>query len=290
MCFGEALWDVLPAGIFVGGAPLNVAYHLSRHGVHARIVTALGRDFLGDEMLRRLRAWQVDARFAARLPDRPTGAVVATIDGSGSARYDIRRGAAWDRIPVTPALRRERAPDALVFGSLALREQANRDALARLSAAWPRAWRVLDLNLRAPFTRPAVIAFALRQAQFLKLNLDELAVLAGRRLRTAASIERAAREVATTHGLARMCVTAGERGAGLWWDGAWQWENARPVVVRDTVGAGDAFLAALLSAILRGSEKPGEALARACRMGEFVAARAGATPAYAIDARGRVVR
>jgi len=286
-CFGEALWDILPEGIFVGGAPLNVAYHLSRHGARVQLLTALGRYFLGDELHARIRGWGIDDRHVARLASRPTGTVRASLDRRGAATYDIRRNVAWDRIPLRSGLARGPAPAALVFGTLALRGTANRAALVRLGAAWPGTWRVLDLNLRPPFGQPAVVRFALGQAQFLKLNTDELGQLAGRAMRTPRACERAAREVAARHALARICVTAGADGAGLLWDGGWHWERGRRIVVRDTVGAGDAFLAALLAGLLARHQPPRVALAHACRMGEFVAARAGATPPYTVDARGR---
>lgn len=286
-CFGEILWDCLPRGLFVGGAPFNAAYHLFRHGLRALPVSAVGRDFLGDEAVRRLAAWQMDARFVARDATRPTGIVRATLDAAGVPAYDIVRAVAWDRIAVPPALLRV-APDALVFGTLALRETPNRRALARLLAAWPHALRVVDLNFRAPFDGLASIAFALRHAQLVKLNDLELRQLTHLPVGTPRALERATRHFAQRHPpLARVCVTAGARGAGLLWDGQWFWENARRVQVRDTVGAGDAFLGALLAALLSRRTTPAAALVSACRMGEFIAARDGATPPYRTDARGR---
>jgi fructokinase len=286
-CFGEALWDILPRGLFLGGAPLNVAYHLSRQGARAALITALGRDFLGDEAFRRIASWGVNVRFVARLAAETTGVVRASLDAAGGASYDIARKVAWDRIAAARALLQSPAPHALVFGTLALREVPNRRALDRLLAAWPQTWRVLDLNLRAPFDDEPALAFALQHAQFVKLNDDELARMTGARVKTTRQLEKAAREFAVTHRLNRVCVTAGARGAGLWWEGAWFWEPAQPVAVRDTVGAGDAFLAAFLVAHLAGRATPPEALAKACRLGEFVAARDGATPPYQLDARGQ---
>jgi fructokinase len=286
-CFGEALWDILPDGIFLGGAPLNVAYHLSRQGIASRLISAVGRDFLGDEIHRRLAGWGIEGRFVARSADFPTGSVRAVLDANGAATYAIRRGVAWDHIPVSRAVRRTAAPAALVFGTLALREPANRRALDALCTAWPEAWRVLDLNLRDPFTTHPAVAFALERAQLLKLNADELARVSGRTLRGEGAIERAARAFAGRHELDRVCVTAGDQGAGLLWDARWHWEEARPVIVRDTVGSGDAFLAGLLAAKLLRQAEPRAALAQACRLGEFVAARPGATPAYAVDLHGR---
>ena len=283
VCFGEALWDILPRGIFLGGAPLNVAYHLSRNGVRALPVSAVGRDFLGDEALHRIASWQVATHFIFRRASHPTGTVRASLDPKGVATYQIIRDVAWDHISVPPALLKRSPPAAIVFGSLALREQANQHALTRLFHAWPHAVRVLDLNLRAPFDRGSPIEFALRHAQILKLNAEELARLVGKRKLTPAQLETAARNLGGQRSLPRICVTAGEDGAGLLWDGRWSWEPGRRVDVRDTIGSGDAFLAAFLAAILTRGQTPSVALALACRMGEFVAGCDGATPPYHID-------
>lgn len=290
VCFGEVLWDCLPRGLFLGGAPTNAAYHLARQGLHVMPVSAVGRDFLGDEALRRMAEWGLDRRFVARRGDRPTGTVRATLDRAGVAHYDITRGVAWDFIEVARGLRRLRpAPAALVYGTLALRTPANRAALLALIREWPDALRVVDLNLRPPFDTPEAIAFALAPAHWVKLNDEELARLTGERGRSPAALARAAGRFAREHAIGRVCVTAGRRGAGLWSDGDWCWEPARRVEVRDTVGAGDAFLGALLGALLVRHAKPRDALAQACRLGEFVASRDGATPAYRLDRVGRIL-
>lgn len=285
-CFGEALWDVLPLGIFLGGAPLNVAYHLARLGVTALPISAVGRDFLGEEACRRIAGWGVSTDLIARL-EQPTGTVLAELDKTGSAHYTIHTRVAWDRIPASRALRQRRTPAALVFGSLALRSAANRAELTKLLLAWPEALRVVDLNLRAPFDRGAGVDFALRHAEFVKLNDEELARMAHRPTRTVPQIAAAARAFADLHALTRVCVTAGARGAGVLWDGEWFWTAGRKVEVRDTVGAGDSFLAAFLAAVLRRGESPAQALEKACRLGEFVAGCDGATPPYTCDASGR---
>jgi fructokinase len=286
VCFGELLWDCLPRGLFLGGAPINAAYHLSRQDLRVLPVSAVGRDFLGDEALRRVAGWGLDPRFIARHRRYPTGTVAAVLDPKGVPAYRIARSVAWDHIAVPPDLHR-RAPAALVYGTLALRETPNRRALTRLLDAWPRALRVVDLNFREPFATPAVAAFALASAQLVKLNDHELARLAGGRGRTPAALEKAARRFARRHHIARVCVTAGARGAGLLWNGVWCWEAAQPVKVRDTSGAGDAFLGGLLGALLARDATPKSALAQASRLAGFVAARDGATPPYACDARGR---
>lgn len=286
-CFGETLWDILPCGIFLGGAPLNVAYHLSRQGVRALPLSAVGRDFLGDEALRRIAGWGIDVGCIARRADRPTGTVRATLDAAGIASYRIARGVAWDRIAKPRAGRRRHPPAAIVHGTLALRDAPNRRSLAQLFELWPAALRVLDLNLRPPFDCGLPVRRALERAQFVKLNDEELGRLMGARPRKPPALERAARRFCKAHDLSRLCVTAGAQGAGLLWNDRWFWEEGRPTAVRDTVGAGDAFLATLLAGLLAHGLAPAHALANACRVGEFVAARDGATPPYTCDARGR---
>jgi len=286
-CFGEILWDCLPRGIFLGGAPLNVAYHLSRLGIAPRMISAVGWDFLGEEALRRLSAWGFDLSFIARRGN-PTGTVRAALDGSGAAHYTFDPAPAWDHISVSLSrVRRTAPPAALVFGTLALREQGIRDALETLLACWPDALRILDLNLRPPFDQMETVNLALAQASLLKLNEAELATLVGAGHKTPDEIALAARRLVRQHRLQRVCVTAGARGAGLLWDETWHWIEGRPVQVRDTVGAGDAFLAALLAGLLVRRESPEDALARACRLGEFVASQDGATPEYRCDTAGQ---
>lgn len=290
VCFGEVLWDCLPRGLFLGGAPINAAYHLSRQGLRVVPVTAVGRDFLGAEARRRIAGWGVETRFVTRDPKRPTGTVSAVLDDAGVATYEIARNVAWDRIAVPSALRRiTPAPAAVVHGTLALREKANRRALASLFEAWPSAWRVVDLNFRAPFDTAVTTAFALEHAHLVKLNDEELARFTGRAGRSSAALARGARQFAAQHRIERVCVTAGKRGAGLWWEGEWFWEEAQPVQVRDTVGAGDAFLGGLLGAWLGRNAPPARALQEAARMGEFVAGSDGATPAYRLNEHARPV-
>lgn len=289
-CFGEVLWDCLPKGLFLGGAPINAAYHLAKQNLHVVPVTAVGRDFLGEEALRRIESWGLDVGSVARDPKRATGTVRAALDASGIATYQITRDVAWDHIAVSTRLQRLKPePQAIVHGTLALRGPSNRAALQVLLNAWPNALRVVDLNFREPFDTAAVIAFALKHAQLVKLNDAELRKLTGTRGQSPAALERGAKRLAATYNIARICVTAGENGAGLWWEGEWFWEDARPVKVRDTVGAGDAFLSGLLGALLARDASPQKALAQACRLGEFVASQDGATPVYQLGGDARPV-
>lgn len=283
LCFGEILWDFLPDGLFPGGAPTNVAVHLRRHGVRAGLLSAVGRDSLGDEILRRLHGEGVDTTLVGRKSDLPTGVVRAKIGAGGDATYEIVRNVAWDHIEAdAEALQVASRAQALVFGSLALRSPNNRRTLGRLLAAMdPQAWRVVDVNLRPPHDDLALVRELAPKATLLKLNAEEAARLAGRGNAVHGREEDDARKLAAMTGCPHICVTAAERGAGMLVEGEWIWEEGRAVEVADTVGAGDAFLAALVAHLLRGDVLVAGALAHACRLGEWVASQRGATPTYA---------
>lgn len=280
LCFGEILWDVLPEGRFPGGAPFNVAYHLHNLGANVRLLSGVGRDPQGGELLRLLHNWGISTGHLTLHRNLPTGTVVAELGPGGEAHYSITADVAWDDIRIGEhTLRAAAQARALVHGSLALRSAANRDALDRLAGALPAgAWRVFDVNLRPPHDDLDLVRSRARGAALLKLNDSEAARLTqGDESR---SEETMARALAEAHACPRVCITCGSRGAGLLADGTWHWEPGRPVAVVDTVGAGDAFLASLLSGLLAGDRPTAECLARACRQGEWVASQSGATPAY----------
>ena len=288
LCFGEVLWDSLPRGLFPGGAPMNVAYHLRQLGLRPLLVTAVGRDLLGEELVSRLEVWGLDTRGVTVHPDRRTGLNrVEIVDGN--PRFRIATDVAWDEIGLPDAMMEE-APQcaALVFGTLAQRSAHNRRQLATLLDTSPKALKVLDVNLRPPFD-DAEIAWALaRRADLVKVNEQELMSLLGESF-LPAGLADAVRRFAERAGVERVCVTAGSRGAGLLHRGRWSWRSVRPVAVRDSVGAGDAFLAGLLFGLLRGDDAPETTLRRASRLARFAVTQDGATPAYNLDSEGNVV-
>ena len=275
LCVGEILWDSLPTGLFLGGAPFNVACHLGADGVQVAMVSRVGADPLGDEALRRAREYGVATDLVQVDPNLPTGLVNATIDESGEARYVIVDGVAWDAIePNETLLARAKNAAAIVFGTLAQRHATTRRTIERLWES--KALMVLDLNLRPPYEDRDVIRRSLERADVVKVNSDELQHLA-----TWFGLPSGDRESAS--GMSRLfscpvvCVTRGRSGAALWRDDVWTENPGFEVHVRDTVGAGDAFLASLLAGLLAGADNE-TLLKDANRRGADVAAQFGALP------------
>ena len=284
VCFGEILWDFLPDALYPGGAPFNVAYHLSRHGCSVHFVSAVGTDVLGEELRRRLLAWGIDISGIRRQPHRPTGYVRAQLGAESAPAYDIARNIAWDGIePGGRSISATRKADAFVFGSLCQRTSANQQSLDQLLTELPEtALRVFDVNLRPPHIDRTQLRRLARKASMIKLNSAEAAYLAGHDDdEKPGHEERNARALFALNGCRSIVVTSGAHGAGWLLDGVWHWETAKPVKVADTVGAGDAFLATLLAGLLlTPGAAPAKLLAAACRRGEWVARQRGATPAY----------
>lgn len=278
--YGEALWDCLPAGLFMGGAPLNVAYHLSQLGADAQLISATGDDQLGHEIRRRCQQLGLSTRYVATA-EQATGTVLVSLE-DGKPSYDIVEGVAWDAIPVEDALLKAVAQaQALVFGSLAQRSAANRETLAQLRAHCPDHCLIaFDINLRSPYDDLALVRQLGQGVDLLKLNDDEAIRLLGD---DSADLGQQARQLAETFNCSMVALTAGARGAGLWHQGRWLWEDAQPITVQDTVGAGDSFMAALIHGLTAGDD-PQTTLRRASRLAEFVATQQGPTPAHATHA------
>lgn len=289
LCFGEVLWDCLPRGLFPGGAPINVAYHLQKLGITAYPVTAVGKDFLGQELIRRLEQWGLDSRFVNVLPDKQTGVVRAHIQPDRSAKYEIVEDVAWDWIePDEEVLEMAERGASLLFGTLAQRSKHNRKQLDAVLEKMAGGLKIYDINLRPPFDDAETIEYLATKSNLIKLNDEELEVVT-HGVYPAMSLEKAAREYAAQVGCQRLCVTAGARGAGLLDVEKWYWVDGRNVVVKDTVGAGDSFLAALIHGLVGPTSRPPDAiLTRACRLGEFVASSDGATPHYTVAPDGTV--
>ncbi len=279
ICYGEALWDCLPNGLFFGGAPMNAAFHLRRFGADAWPLTCVGRDFLGDEATERMAAAGLPPDLIHRHDSLPTGTVKVKIDARGNASYSILEPVAWDRIPVDEqaAALADKA-DAVIYGTLAQRGEFNRGEITKLLAR-DSLFKIYDVNLRPPYDDLDLVQELARPADLLKLNEEELFCLLPVESRNV-PLKNAARLLRDRIGVRRICVTRAEKGAAFLDEGEWLVAEGRKVTVRDTVGAGDGFLAAFTANYLAKSGSSREILEIACRFGEFIATRDGAVPPY----------
>ena len=277
LCAGETLWDVLPAGEFLGGAPFNVAGHAARLGAQALLAARVGKDQRGRRVLDSAKALGIDLSLMQIDPQLPTGEARAVLDASGSASYQFLSPAAWDALSATPALLAAVASaDAFVFGTLGQRDARARAAISQLAAA--ARWRVFDPNLRAPHIDRDLCAAGLLGAGLVKINEDECRLFANW-FGSNTTPEALWVALVNRFKIGALCVTLGAAGSRLNWQGRWYQQPAVPCTVADTVGAGDSFLAMLVCELLSGSQAP-RALARAARLASFVASQSGAVPSY----------
>ena len=281
ICFGEALWDVLSSMRSVGGAPLNVAYHLKKLGVRAWPMSGVGNDLLGEELKSQIEEWGLPSDLICSVADRETGRSLVTVL-EGEPNFEVLKDVAWDYIDVPENWPVECQPaEALVFGSLAQRSARNRAVLDAMFVAMPNALKVLDVNLRDAFEDYEQIWALARSADLVKLNDEEMQALM-QTTATRANAEDCARSFQREAGCETVCMTMGAQGAGLLRCDEWHWVDAVPVKVRDTVGAGDSFLAGLIYGLLITQEDATATLRRSATLASFVASSDGATPDYDI--------
>jgi len=213
LCFGEALWDVLPEGRVPGGAPMNVALRLLAEGLDVDLLTRVGRDPLGNELIRFLNEQGLSTRFVQTDERQPTGTVQVDTSNPAAARYEIREPVAWDFIDAERFLTDSGdAPETLVFGSLAARNDTSRQALIRLLDL--ARLKIFDVNLRPPFTDRDTIETLLHQADWAKVNESELELIASWH-RPFKSIESAAEILRSKYEIESICITLGGDGAVL---------------------------------------------------------------------------
>lgn len=276
---GEVLWDLLPGGAQLGGAPANFAYHAGALGGTAGIISRVGQDALGDAIITQLAGLGLSVDGIQRDPVCPTGTVKVLVDADGQPQYDICRDVAWDRLEATPQARALVADaHAVCFGTLAQRGAESREAIRTLVAAAPASSiRILDVNLRQHYHSPALIADSLALSSVLKVNDVELPQLAA--MFDLQGDQRAViDQLLERWSLCAVALTRGDKGSVLRTTHEWSEHPGVPTTVADTVGAGDAFTAAMVTGFLQGW--PLDAVNElANRVASFVASHPGATPA-----------
>jgi fructokinase len=271
---GEILWDLLPGGERLGGAPFNVVAHLHRFGWDAAFVTAVGNDPRGHEALERARRLGVDTSWIA-VSDLPTGVVNVAIDDNGVPDFEIVSPAAYEAVEPWSDEGVPGGFDLQVFGTLAQQFEGTRTATRQLADRSPDAIRLYDVNLRRDRWDIRLVAELLDLATVVKLNDSEARALAACLGLPVEPIEAFARAAARRFGLHAICVTRGADGAGLLLDGEYHEAPAPAVEVIDTVGAGDAFGAALGHGLAMGWPAA-DILIVANRLGSLVASGEGA--------------
>ena len=274
VCYGEILWDVFPDGKQLGGAPLNVALRLHSLGAKTSIISALGKDTLGKTTLTTLEAKHFPTTFIQETKN-PTGQVTVTLDTSGSASYDIKKNAAWDHITATPEVIQEvKEADALVFGSLALRDTYNQEQFEALVSE--ANYTIFDLNLRSPHYEMDTVLSLMEISDCIKLNDEELELIVTLLDLEKETLEEELKAVAKATNTNTICVTLGAEGAMLYHEKNIYTQVGYPTKVVDTVGAGDSFLAGLIYDLLS-EEPPQHALQLGAALGSLVAGKAGAS-------------
>ena len=280
---GELLWDLLPSGARIGGAPANFSYHAGVLGCEARTVSRIGDDGPGHDLLAQLRALGVSTNCVQVDTWLPTGTVAVEIDADGQPCFDIARDVAWDHLQVTPdAMIAAASADAICFGTLAQRDDMSRASIRALVAASPsNALRILDVNMRQQYFSPALIDQSLMLATVLKMNDFELPQLA-RMFGLSGSAQAQMTQIAERWQLRVVALTRGDKGSALLTQHAWSEHPGVPVPVVDTIGAGDAFTAAMTVGLLVGWALD-DVNAHANLVAAFVASQAGGTPALPAD-------
>ncbi|MGO9107621.1 MAG: carbohydrate kinase family protein [Thermoguttaceae bacterium] len=275
---GEILWDLLPGGRQFGGAPANFAYHAKALGSDAQVVSCVGRDELGDEVLAYLDRLGLGHEHIAVDPEHPTGTVSVRLDALGKPDYVIHEKVAWDHLNLLPqTLGLATRADAVCFGSLAQRSCVSRLAIRDfLAATRPECLRVFDVNLRQHYYNVDTIAVGLEAADVLKLNDEELLVIA-RLLSIHGAVEEMLSTLCRRYHLKLIALTEGDRGSLLFSPRMRSRHAGHLTQVVDTVGAGDAFTAVLAFGLLSGASLDAINEQANCAA-SFVCSRAGATP------------
>lgn len=276
---GEALWDVLPEGKKIGGAPANFAYHVSQFGLPSCVVSAIGDDALGKEIIENFTSKGLN-QLIAEVP-YPTGTVQVEIDQAGIPQYEIKENVAWDNIPYTDQLEQLAGKTkAVCFGSLAQRNVVSRNTINRFLDAMPQtedSLVVFDVNLRQGFYNKEILCNSMKRCNILKINDEELVTVSRMFGYPGIDLQDKCWILLGKYNLKMLILTCGINGSYVFTPGNVSFQPTPKVEVADTVGAGDSFTAAFISSILKGKSVQ-EAHSLAVRTSAYVCTRKGAMP------------
>lgn len=276
---GEALWDVLPEGKKIGGAPANFAYHVSQFGLPSCVVSAVGDDALGDEILENLTSKGLK-QLIEKVP-YPTGTVQVEIDQAGVPQYEIKENVAWDNIPWTTSLETlAKKTKAVCFGSLAQRNVVSRETINRFLDTMPRdedTLVVFDVNLRQGFYNKEILCKSMEHCNILKINDEELVTVSRMFGYPGIDLQDKCWILLGKYNLKMLILTCGINGSYVFTPGNVSFLPTPVVEIADTVGAGDSFTAAFIASILKG-KSVAVAHHKAVETSAFVCTQHGAMP------------
>lgn len=276
----EILWDCFPDAELLGGATLNVAYHINYLNTEPVILSSVGNDRLGEKALNIIQTqWHCSTDYVRVLDEVGTGKVQVTLDEQGDATYEVLTPAAWDYVEINQeTLNKNGAMDAFVYGSVFLRSEYNRRQVDQFLKTF-KGLKCIDVNLRPPHNSPEMVLDYAAKADFVKANEEELSVLTSDLPQDCTLRDRIV-ALADKLEICQLCITRAEKAAMLYHEGTYYEGKTFPVIVKDTVGAGDAFFASMIDSLLSGSFDPIRALNRATTIGSWVASQSGAQPTY----------
>jgi len=287
---GEVLWDMLPEGKKIGGAPANFAYHVSQYGFDGCVVSAVGDDKLGNEILESFNNRRLNY-LIQRVP-YPTGTVQIELDEAGIPCYEIKENVAWDNIPFTVDLEKlAKKTRAVCFGSLAQRNTVSRETINRFLDVMSDAagqYRVFDVNLRQGFYDKEILCNSMKRCNILKINDEELIAVSRMFEYPGIDLEDKCRTLLSEYGLEILILTCGVNGSYVFTRENVSFVNTPKIEVADTVGAGDSFTATFISAILKGKSIR-EAHELAGEGSAYVCTQNGAMPELPISIKSRLL-
>lgn len=281
VCYGEVLVDVFPDVEKIGGAPLNVANRLASFRNEVSIISAIGKDQIGCNIITFLEEANIDTSLIQKKENLDSGYVSVSLDKKGAATYEIIEPVAWDNITFEASQKTTvQSADAFIYGSLVGRQEVSRNTLFKLLEN--ATYKVFDVNLRAPFYSYDNLFNLMKHADFIKFNDEELYEIAFHFGSTFKGLEQNIAFISKLIETKTICVTKGKFGAVLYHNGKFIYNSGYLIDVEDTVGAGDSFLGALIHNIL--AEKPlQESINYACAVGALVASNKGANPKLSLQ-------
>lgn len=287
---GEALWDILPEGKKLGGAPANFAYHVSQFGLQSRVVSSIGDDKLGNEILENFQDKGLQT-LIEKVP-YPTGTVQVQLDTEGVPCYEIKENVAWDNIPFTDKLKQLAGKTcAVCYGSLAQRNVVSRETINAFLDAMPGGkgqYKVFDINLRQGFYTREILCSSMERCNILKINDEELVTVSRMFGYPGIDLQDKCWILLAKYNLEMLILTCGVNGSYVFTPGNVSFVETPKVQVADTVGAGDSFTAAFISAVLKGKTVT-EAHQLAVNVSAHVCTQNGAMPELPENLLNRVL-